>query len=249
MSNNIAHIYFLDLLLYKKSLLVDEILPSVFIIYLGILLDGKKIICLTPGTRLPAVSNYSPTLSVLFSWLNEQHNFIQSDISCIWISDFWQLSIKCVTCAAVHPNQSTHLCSCGVKLWHPSMICCLSQPRSQMSASCLSRTLHTCYPALLGWHLVFPSSVEHFTWVSHRVSPQLAKNHSGGILVRCLKHLSWLLSGWKSSHSTLSSSQPWSDRVPHPISKGEPKHRSEEAHFHWLYLPSHSFNSYWKLWP
>lgn len=144
-----------------------------FIIYLGILLGGKKIICLTvtPGRWLPAVSDYSPTFSVLFPWLNEQHNYIQSDISSIWMSDFWQLSIKCVTCAAVHSNQRTHLCSCGLKLWHPSMFCCLSQPRSQLWASCLSRNLQTCYPDLLGCHLVFPSSVEHFTWASHRVSP------------------------------------------------------------------------------
>ncbi|TWW73879.1 hypothetical protein D4764_15G0012750 [Takifugu flavidus] len=54
----------------------------------------------------------------------------------------------------------------------------------------------------------------------------------GGILTRCPSHPIWLLSTWRSSGSTPSSSR-MAELL--PLSKGEPSHPTEEAHFGRLY--------------
>ena len=65
--------------------------------------------------------------------------------------------------------------------------------------------------------------------------------HQGGILTRCPTHLIWVLSAWRSSGSTPSSSR-MAELL--NLSKGEPSHPTEEAHFSRVYLRSHSFRHY-----
>ncbi|MEQ2220455.1 hypothetical protein ILYODFUR_005639 [Ilyodon furcidens] len=66
----------------------------------------------------------------------------------------------------------------------------------------------------------------------------LLRRHPGGIRYRCPSHLNWLLSMWRSSGSTPSSSHMTEF---HTISKGVPGHPTEEAHFSRLYPGSRSF--------